>query len=103
MSVWNESQVSAFLIGCDNPLFYRMAFFTGMRRAELVGLKWEDLSWDSGELRIRRQVYEQRAAVSLSRTQDDQRAKGGKVGAGLAGGAAYPLYPDLTPGASNRW
>ncbi len=57
MQVWNESQVSQFLIG--NPdLIFRMALTTGMRRGELLGLKWEDLDWRTGSLTIRRQVYE---------------------------------------------
>lgn len=58
MTVWNESQVSQFLIGCRDPAFYRLAFATGMRRGELIALKWEDLDWQKGILSIRRQVYE---------------------------------------------
>jgi integrase len=37
------------------PIFY-LAALTGMRRGELLGLKWSDLDWITGALRIRRQV-----------------------------------------------
>jgi len=31
--------------------------FTGLRRGELLGLKWDDLDFETGELHIRRQVH----------------------------------------------
>lgn len=60
MMVWNESQVSQFLISIpeDKQCMYRLAFATGMRRGELLGLKWEDLDWSSCVLKVNRQVYE---------------------------------------------
>jgi integrase len=58
MKVWDESQVSLFLARADDATFYRLAFSTGMRRGEIVGLKWIDLDWRSGTLTVRRQVYE---------------------------------------------
>ena len=57
MHVWNESQVSQFLATNPDSL-YRLAFATGMRRGELIALKWEDLDWQTGIIRISRQVYE---------------------------------------------
>ncbi|HNZ02150.1 MAG TPA: tyrosine-type recombinase/integrase [Anaerolineaceae bacterium] len=58
MSVWDESQVSQFLMTIrDNP-FYRLAFATGMRRGELIGLQWKDIDWNTGMIQVRRQVYE---------------------------------------------
>lgn len=61
MSIWSENQVNQFLANLtDHPdrIFYRMAFSTGMRRGELIGLQWADLDWQSGVLVVRRQVYE---------------------------------------------
>ncbi len=58
MQVWDESQVSLFLTRAIDAAFYRLAFSTGMRRGELIGLKWIDLDWRSGTLTVRRQVYE---------------------------------------------
>ena len=58
MQVWSEGQVNQFLSFVRDQTFYRMAFATGMRRGELIGLKWDDLDWPAGAIRIRRQVYE---------------------------------------------
>lgn len=58
MKVWSEAQVSAFLASAPDPAFYRLAFATGMRRGELIGLKWDDLDWQTGALMVRRQVFE---------------------------------------------
>ena len=58
MMVWDESQVSLFLTRVEDSTFYRLAFSTGMRRGEIIGLQWKDLDWRSGILTVRRQVYE---------------------------------------------
>ena len=59
MNVLDADQVTQFLIAvqgsCDEALYY-LAIHTGMRQGELFGLKWTDLQWDKGELRIQRQV-----------------------------------------------
>jgi integrase len=57
MKVWSEDQVSSFLAAYPDQLLYRLAFATGMRRGELIGLKWQDLDWRSGILKVKRQVY----------------------------------------------
>ncbi len=58
MSVWNESQVSQFLIFVKSDPFYRLAFSTGMRKSEILGLQWKDLDWQAGTIYIRRQVVQ---------------------------------------------
>lgn len=57
LNVWNESQVNQFLVAVEGDPFYRMAFSTGMRRGELLGLQWKDLDWDNGMIKVSRQVY----------------------------------------------
>lgn len=57
MSIWDEKEVNAFLAFTGGDVFYRVAFSTGMRQAELFGLKWEDINWKTGMLQVRRQVY----------------------------------------------
>ncbi len=61
MKTWTESQVSQFLvtiIGQRNEIMYQMALATGMRRGELIGLKWSDVDWIANTIKVQRQVFE---------------------------------------------
>lgn len=42
-----------------------VAFFTGLRQGELLGLKWEDIDWRNGLLHVRRQSVAERGQVVL--------------------------------------
>jgi len=59
MVTLNTDQVKRFLEGCKGHrhenIFY-LAFVTGMREGELLGLKWSDIDWPSQSLMIKRQV-----------------------------------------------
>ena len=57
ITTWNPKQVATFLaVGDEHYLaaFWRLALLTGMRRGELLGLKWEDVNLDQGTLAVRR-------------------------------------------------
>lgn len=59
MQVLTESQISVFLHACQGSRFealFSLAIMTGMRQAELFGLKWDDLDWQLGQIQVRRQV-----------------------------------------------
>lgn len=59
MNVLDESQVTLFLAAAHGSCFealYHLAVVTGMRQAELFGLKWTDLSWHKGMLHVQRQI-----------------------------------------------
>lgn len=59
MSVLDEEQVTRFLTaeqGTRYQALFHLAIVTGMRQAELFGLKWSDLSWSKGMLYLRRQA-----------------------------------------------
>jgi integrase len=59
MQIWDESQVSVFLIAAESSRFkalYHLAITTGMRQGEIFGLKWSDLHWNSGTIQVQRQV-----------------------------------------------
>jgi integrase len=58
MAVWDEAQVSQFLQFVNGDPFYRLAFSTGMRRGELIGLQWKDLDWRTSTIQVQRQVIE---------------------------------------------
>jgi integrase len=54
--VWNPEQLSRFLehVAQDRvAALWIVAASTGMRRGELLGLRWRDIDLDSGELSIR--------------------------------------------------
>ncbi|MDD5189913.1 MAG: hypothetical protein PHE50_02590, partial [Dehalococcoidales bacterium] len=58
MSIWDEGQVSQFILSVGGDPFYRLALATGMRQGELMGLQWKDIDFQTGKLNVRRQVYE---------------------------------------------
>ena len=59
MNVLDANQVTQFLIAAQDSRYealYSLAIHTGMRQGELFGLKWTDLNWNRGELKVQRQV-----------------------------------------------
>jgi integrase len=62
MQVLTESQVTQFLIAAEDSRYkalYHLAITTGMRYSELIGLKWSDLDWDKGTIKVQRQLQYQ--------------------------------------------
>lgn len=58
MQTWDTDQLRAFLNATvDDSLFplWRLTAMTGMRRGEVLGLKWDDLSASNSTLTVRRQ------------------------------------------------
>ncbi len=57
MQVWDRTSLAQFLEATDTerlaPL-WRVATHTGLRRSELLGLRWEDIDFDTGRLSVRR-------------------------------------------------
>jgi integrase len=54
---WNQQQAAAFLAVADEhelAALWRLALLTGMRRGEMLGLKWEDLDLGKGLLAVKR-------------------------------------------------
>jgi integrase len=57
MSTWTAEQLGVFLRSLDGDAFRAPLFLlatTGMRRGEALGLQWDDLRLDEGQLDIRR-------------------------------------------------
>jgi integrase len=57
ITTWNLEQVNHFFTIADQhdlAALWRLALLTGMRRGELLGLKWEDIDLDRGVLAVRR-------------------------------------------------
>ena len=59
MQILDEEQISKFLMTAkQSPYYgvYHFAIATGMRKGELLGLKWIDVDWSKATLFIRRQA-----------------------------------------------
>jgi len=61
MKILNEDQIQTFILATqslqpENYPFFQLAITTGMRRAEILGLKWEDLEWIRHWLVVTRQL-----------------------------------------------
>ena len=57
MRTWTAKQVEAFAVQfADHPFFplWLLAASTGLRRSELLGLRWQDVDLDRGLLAVRR-------------------------------------------------
>ena len=48
-------------------LLIELALFTGMRRSEIVGLKWSDINFDKQSLSIRRSIYKPKGEKSIEK------------------------------------
>jgi integrase len=59
MQVLTESQVTQFLLCAESSRYkalYHLAVTTGMRYSELIGLKWSDIAWEKGTIKVQRQL-----------------------------------------------
>ena len=59
MSVLTPEQAQSLLshlVGDRYEALYYLALTTGLRRGELLGLKWDDLDWVTGKLKVQRQL-----------------------------------------------
>lgn len=81
MSVWTPEQAAHFLdvVRTESaqyyPLFY-LAITTGMRRGELLGLRWQDVDWQKQTLNIRQNVVvvNNRNVIVTPKTAKSRRA-----------------------------
>lgn len=69
MQILTHDEMQRFLIQAkhDNMLeMYLLALSTGLRRGELIGLQWNDLNFNTGELKIERQVARVNGELKVS-------------------------------------
>ncbi|EPZ18430.1 tyrosine-type recombinase/integrase [Mycobacteroides abscessus] len=58
---WSASEAARFLtVAQQDPLFpaYLLLMLYGLRRGELLGLRWSDIDWDSAQIHIRQQLQQ---------------------------------------------
>ncbi len=58
---WSAQEQSAFLAFTANDPLFRLAATTGMRRGELLGLRWRDVDLGAGRVSVRQQYTRQGA------------------------------------------
>lgn len=61
MLTWNNDQVKVFLeIAKTSPYYpvYKTAIYTGMRRGEVLGLRWQDVDFDNLVISVRQSLQE---------------------------------------------
>jgi len=59
MDFMTPEEIRLFLrnVSEEYHAFFLTAILTGMRRGEIVGLKWTDINWNSSEIVVRRALY----------------------------------------------
>lgn len=65
MKVWTGEELRRFLTAVQDHDLYpllRLAAYTGMRRGELLGLRWADVNFDGGFLSVHQQVSRETVA-----------------------------------------
>ena len=72
---WSAEQLTAFLaVVCEEePRYYpplRLAAFSGMRRGEIIGLRWQDVDLDGAHLAVRQ---------TITTADDLERGTGAKI------------------------
>ena len=78
MRTWTAAQLATFLDALDDdPLYaaYVLVATTGMRRGEVMGLRWQDVDVDRGFVRIRQTLttVEDRLVFDTTKTQRSRR------------------------------
>ena len=59
METWTREEMAAFLDSIRrlrNFPLYHLALYTGMRRGELLGLRWKDVRWSAGAISVQTQA-----------------------------------------------
>lgn len=80
MAFLNEEQVQTLLLTASMmedrylPIYY-LAIHTGMRQAELLALKWEDISWERKTLNVNRQLIRKKGGGYIFRPPKTQSGR----------------------------
>lgn len=59
MKIWSLDEINAFLAHSKNDkhyILFLLAIYTGMRRGEILGLKWSDIDFDKKVINVQRSL-----------------------------------------------
>lgn len=59
MKIWSLNEIHKFLNECKNErnyITFLLAIYTGMRRGEILGLKWSDIDFDKKVIHVNRSL-----------------------------------------------
>jgi len=73
--VWTATQLGTFLASVSNdPLFamWRVAAMTGMRRGEVIGLRWQDVDMEVGRISVRQSITPLGGKPVIARAKTDR-------------------------------
>jgi integrase len=78
LKAWTRGLVTAFVAAADGDRLYPaflLALTTGLRRGELLGLRWQDVNLDKGMLRVEQTatIVEDRIIFSQPKTASSRR------------------------------
>lgn len=68
MKVLNEQEVARLIQAASGSRFYvpiLLALTTGLRRGEILGLKWSDIDLDAGTLSVRRSLEQTKGRIAV--------------------------------------
>jgi len=71
MQTWNEDEIMLFLDASKSTPYYEifyLALFTGMRRSELLALRWQDIDSILGQIYVNRSVHVLKGSLVHFRT-----------------------------------
>jgi integrase len=74
LHTWNKKQVNEFLARAKDHRYYMIFFLavnTGMRRGELLGLKWEDIDFNKKRLEVKRQAIRTDKGIILKKPKTE--------------------------------
>ena len=57
MHIMDRIQIAAFVNAVENPKYkvmFTLAVMAGLRQGELLGLKWDDVLWESNQIHVQR-------------------------------------------------
>jgi integrase len=72
---WTSEELSAFLSAAgSDPLYpaYRLAACSGMRRGEILGLRWSDLDFEQRQLRVVQTIVEAGHVLTVGEPKSDR-------------------------------